>query len=66
MDAFLDVRLSSKCVLFCWSLIVSCPLQEVQKHMLGKEWLAKVDNETSTPYLLVGSVPFIVRNPVEL
>ncbi|KAF9649857.1 hypothetical protein BDM02DRAFT_3113105 [Thelephora ganbajun] len=25
---------------------------DIQKYMLGKEWLAKVDNETSTPYLL--------------
>lgn len=30
--------------------------QDVQKSMLGKEWLAKVDIETSTPYLLVCSV----------
>jgi hypothetical protein len=41
---------------FCRSLI--CPSQDVQKRMLGKEWLAKFDAETATPYLLVCSVPF--------
>ena len=34
--------------------------------MLGKEWLSKVDTETSTPYLLVCSVAFIVRTPAEV
>ena len=35
--------------------------QNIQKRMLGKEWLAKIDNETATPYLLVGSTPFIAQ-----
>lgn len=48
--------------MFHRSLIANYPLQDVQKHMLGKEWLAKVDNETSTPYLLVSSVVFIVKS----
>jgi len=62
MDTFFDVRTSYKWILFHRSLITNYPLQDVQKYMLGKEWLAKVDNETSTPYLLVGSVAFIVKS----
>lgn len=37
--------------------------------MLGKEWLAKVDNETSTPYLLVSSFispAQVLKTPTEL
>ena len=63
MDAFFDVRPSNKCIPFHWPLIANHPLQDVQKYMLGKEWLTKVDNETSTPYLLVGSVAFLVKIP---
>ena len=63
MENFFDVRPSYKCILFHLHrpLITNYPLQDVQKYMLGKEWLAKVDSETSTPYLLVGSVAFIVK-----
>ena len=64
MDAFFDVRSSPRSVRLHWSLIRTS--QDLQRHMLGQEWLAKVDNETSTPYLLVGSAPFIARIPTEL
>ena len=66
MDVFSDVRSSPRCIQFHRSLISTHPSQDVQKHMLGKEWLAKVDNETSTPYLLVCSVPLAVQTPAEL
>jgi len=66
MDTFFDVRSGSKCVLFHRSLIANYPLQDVQKYMLDKEWLTKVDNETSTPYLLVSSVAFIAKSPTQV
>jgi len=64
MDTFFDVRSSPKCIRFHQSLIRTS--QDLQRHMLGHEWLAKVDNETSTPYLLVGSASFIVRTLTKL
>jgi len=65
MDAFSDVRSGPKYIPVDSSLIASRPSQDTQKHMLGKEWLTKVDNETSTPYLLVGSVTFIIQTSPE-
>lgn len=65
MEIFSDVRPRPRCIQFHWSPITRRSSQDVQKYMLGKEWLAKVDNETSTPYLLVGSVPLIVQIPIE-
>ena len=61
-----DVRSGPKYNRPCLSLTARCLVQNVQKRMLGKEWLAKVDNETSTPYLLVGSVSFVSRTSNQL
>jgi hypothetical protein len=66
MDTFSDVCSSVKCILFCWWLIASCPSQDVQKCMLDREWLTKVDNETSTPYLLVRPAIIVVQTLAEL
>lgn len=63
MDAFFDVRSSfnSQMDPYYWSLIAKYSSQDIQKRMLGREWLTKVDNETSTPYLLVSQTSSIAR-----
>lgn len=56
METFNEVRTSLAPSNVAWILKFFVERKGISNALLSKEWLAKVDNTKSAPYLLVGEV----------